>query len=189
MVASRLPVPPNQFFLRRSTFIPVASLGRPCAWGAFSGLLALIASTLHAAESVPDDRLISAGNWNVVAVEWDGKHVDQEWLARLQVVYQADGSWAVLMRRIPVAEGRSTHRQDVSPKTFEMETLGSEGIKPSRYTGIYQLDGDTRVLCVVREGEPRPAEFSAPRHSRRMLVTLKRAPDTTEKFDRADKAR
>jgi len=40
------------------------------------------------------------------------------------VINEADGSWAVLLRRIPVAEGRSTIRQDVSPKTFEMETLG-----------------------------------------------------------------
>lgn len=126
---------------------------------------------------VPDDRTISAGRWNVVAVEWDGAPVDPEWLARLQVVYQPDGSWVVFLRRMPVAEGRSTIREDVTPKSFEMETLGSEGIKPSRFHGIYRLDGDTRLLCIVREGRPRPDDFSAPRHSDRMLVTLKRAVD------------
>lgn len=96
-------------------------------------------------------------------------------LARLQVVFRADGSWVVLLRRIPVAEGKSTNQQDESPKTFEMETLGSESIKPSRFRGIYRLDGDTRVFCIVPDGKPRPDEFSAPRHSDRMLVTLKRA--------------
>lgn len=125
--------------------------------------------------AVPDDRAVSVGRWDVVAVEWNGTPVDQEWLARLQVVYQADGSWAVLLRRIPVAEGTSTNRQDVTPKTFEMETLGSEGIKPRRYTGIYQLDGDARVFCIVPEENPRPEDFSAPRHSGRVLVKLKRA--------------
>ena len=127
--------------------------------------------------AAPDDRAMSAGRWGVVAVEWNGTPVDPEWLARLQVAYQADGSWAVYLKRMPVAEGRSTIRQDVSPKTFAMETLGSEGIKPSRFHGIYRLDGDVRVLCIVREGAPRPDDFSAPRNSNRMLVTLKRSGD------------
>jgi uncharacterized protein (TIGR03067 family) len=124
--------------------------------------------------AVPDDRALSEGRWTVVAAVWDGTPVEQEMLARLQVIFRADGSWAVLLRRLPVAEGRSTNRQDVSPKTFEMETLGSEGIEPARYTGIYRLDGDTRVLCIAPAGMPRPDEFSAPRHSGRMLVTLER---------------
>jgi uncharacterized protein (TIGR03067 family) len=124
--------------------------------------------------AVPDDRVLSVGRWSVVAAVWDGTPVEQELLARLQVIFRADGSWAVLLRRLPVAEGKSTNRQDVSPKTFEMETLGSEGIEPARYTGIYRLDGDTRVLCIAPAGTPRPDEFSAPRHSGRMLVTLER---------------
>jgi uncharacterized protein (TIGR03067 family) len=125
----------------------------------------------------PDDLAISAGRWDVVSVERDGTPIDPDWLARLQVAYKADGSWAVLLRRLPVAEGTSTIRQDTSPKTFEMETLGSEGIKPSRFKGIYRLDGDTRVLCIVRHDAPRPDDFSAPRNSGRMLVTLKRVKD------------
>jgi uncharacterized protein (TIGR03067 family) len=129
---------------------------------------------------VPDDQALSAGRWDVVAVEWNGTHLDHEWLARLTVVYRADGSWAVLLRRMPAAEGRSTIRQDVTPKTFEMETVGSEGIEPTRYVGIYRIDGDTRLLCIVREGTPRPDDFSAPRHSNRMLVTLKRAKESSQ---------
>lgn len=124
--------------------------------------------------TAPDDQKASVGRWDVVAVEWDGTPVDPEWLARLQVAYQADGSWAVFLKRMPVAEGRSTIRPDVSPKTFEMQTLGSEGIKPTHFHGIYRLDGDTRVLCITRVDVPRPDTFTAPRHSNRMLVTLRR---------------
>ena len=127
------------------------------------------------AAPVSDDRAISAGHWDVVAVEWDGKPVDPEFLAMLRVAYRADGSWSVLFKRLPVAEGKSTNRQDQFPKTFEMQTLGSQGITASRYTGIYRLDGDTRVLCIVPDGKPRPDGFSAPRRSGRMLVTLRRA--------------
>jgi hypothetical protein len=122
------------------------------AWGA--------TAPAQAPTTVPDDREISVGRWEVVSVESNGR---------------PDGSWAVLFKRLPVAEGTSTYRQDESPKTFEMATLGSESIKPSRYTGIYKHDGDTRVLCLAPDGKPRPDEFTAPKRSHRTLVTLKRA--------------
>lgn len=121
-----------------------------------------------------DDRALSAGLWNVAAVEWDGKPVDPELIKLLQVHFRADGTWAVLFRSRPVAEGKSTNRQDTSPKTFEMETLGSGRIAPSRYTGIYRLDGDTSVLCISSAAKPRPDDFTAPKRSGRMLVTLER---------------
>mgnify|MGYP006271343381 CR=1 FL=1 len=124
--------------------------------------------------AVTDDRAASVGCWDVIAVEWNGRPMDPEILSLLQVAFRADGSWSVLFKNLPVIAGRSTNRQDETPKTFEMETLGSEGIEPSRYTGIYRLDGDTREFCFAPEGTPRPAEFSAPRHSGRMLVTLAR---------------
>jgi uncharacterized protein (TIGR03067 family) len=126
------------------------------------------------APAAADDRALSAGVWDVAAVEWDGKPVDPELIKLLQVHFRADGTWAVLFRNRPVAEGRSTNRQDTSPKTFEMETLGSERIAPSRYTGIYRLDGDTSVLCIGTAGKPRPDDFTAPKRSGRMLVTLER---------------
>lgn len=125
-----------------------------------------------------DDLAISAGHWDVVAVEWNGKQVDREFLSMLKVDFKADGAWRVRVKNMPVAEGKSTNRQDRSPKTFEMETLGSDGIKPRRYAGIYRIDGDTRVLCIAADTEPRPHEFSAPSHSGRMLVTLKRAKES-----------
>lgn len=124
---------------------------------------------------VSDDRAISVGGWEVISVEWNGKPVDKDVLSMLHVDFRADGSWTVRFKRIPVAEGRSTNRQDRSPKTFDMETLGSEEIAPRRYVGIYRLDGDVRVLCIAADGSPRPEDFSAPRRSGRMLVTLRRA--------------
>jgi uncharacterized protein (TIGR03067 family) len=145
----------------------------PAAW-----LVAMAAGHAQTPTSkpAPDDRAISAGRWAVVAVEWDGKPVDPEFLKLLQVAYRPDGSWSVLFKSVMVAEGKSTNHQEVSPKTFEMATLGSEGIKPTRYWGIYRLDGDTRVLCIAPAGRPRPDRFEAPKRSARMLVTLKRVP-------------
>lgn len=143
---------------------------------ALGACLAISCGFAHApaADPPPDDRALSVGRWAVADVEWNGKTIDREFLALLKVVYKADGSWAVLFKSIPVVEGRSTNRQDESPKTFEMETLGSEGIKPKRFVGIYRGEGNIRQFCITAAGTPRPDDFSAPRHSGRMLVTLTR---------------
>lgn len=122
-----------------------------------------------------DDRAVSVGLWNVVAVETNGKQVDPELVALLQVAYRADGSWSVLFKGLQLAEGTSTNDQAAHPKTFEMETLASERSTPQKYTGIYRLEDDTRQLCFVEAGLPRPDTFAAPRGSRRVLVTLRRA--------------
>lgn len=151
---------------------------RPGVWARI--LVAAAATAVPApawsldAPAAAEDRALSAGLWNVAAVEWDGKPVDPELIKLLQVHFRADGTWAVLFRNRPVAEGRSTNRQDTLPKTFEMETLGSERIAPTRYTGIYRLDGDTSTLCIGPAGKPRPDDFTARKRSGRMLITLER---------------
>lgn len=145
---------------------------RSCVGLAF---VTLVSAACGQEQRVPDDRASSVGRWNVAAVEWDGTPVDGQFLSPLQVEYRGDGSWAVLFKGRAVAEGTSVNHPDESPKSFEMATLGSEGIAPSRYAGIYRIEGDVRVLCIVPARERRPADFSAPRRSGRMLVTLRRA--------------
>lgn len=128
------------------------------------------------AEADPaDDRAVSVGLWDVVSVEVNGKQVDPELVALLQVAYRADGSWSVLFKSLPLAEGTSTNDQAATPKTFEIETLASEHATPLKYAGIYRLEDDTRQLCFVEAGQPRPDTFTAPRGSRRVLVTLRRS--------------
>jgi len=122
-----------------------------------------------------DDRAASIGLWDVVSVEVNGRQVDPELVALLQVVYRADGSWSVRFKGLPLADGTSTNDQAATPKTFEMETLASGHSTPLKYTGIYKLEDDTRQLCFVEAGQPRPDTFTAPRESRRVLVTLRRA--------------
>ena len=167
-----------------------ASHARACLLAVMLVVIAAAACTRASAQSldqasdahrVQDDRAVSVGRWEVASVEVNGRPVDPELVAMLQVVYQADGSWSVLFKSLTVADGRSTHRQDLSPKTFEMETLGSESMKPIRYTGIYKLDGATRLLCFVPDGKPRPDAFVSPRRSGRILVTLRRPADSASR--------
>lgn len=124
-----------------------------------------------------DDRALSVGLWDVVAVEANGREIDPELVALLRVAYRADGSWSVLFKGLTLAEGTSTNDQAAAPKTFEMETPAGEHARPQRYVGIYRLDDDVRMLCFVEEGKPRPDEFAAPRGSGRVLVQLRRSDD------------
>jgi uncharacterized protein (TIGR03067 family) len=165
--------------LRRKHARPSAAITSrivdPCLFlGALITLIGPGYGQAPVAPPVADDRAISAGRWEVVSVEWDGKPVAPDFLKFLQVAYEPDGSWSVLFRNRVVAQGTSANDQTRSPRTFEMATLGSDGIAPLRYAGIYRLDGDSRVLCIVPDGTPRPDAFSAPRRSGRMLVTLRR---------------
>jgi len=125
--------------------------------------------------AAPDDRVASVGLWDVVAVEMNGKEIDPELVAMLQLAYRADGSWSVLFKGLTLVEGISTNDQESAPKTFDMETPAREHAKPQKYVGIYRLDGDSRQFCFVEHGQPRPDAFTAPRGSGRSLVTLRRA--------------
>lgn len=146
------------------------------AGGAWATLVLIAA---HADSQTPviavaDDRSVSAGMWDVVTVEMNGKRLDDEFVAMLKIAYQADGAWTVLFKGLAVGEGRSQNDPAANPKTFEMETRGGRKTKPRRYTGIYRMEGDSRQLCFVSDGMPRPDDFTAPRKSGRILVTLRR---------------
>lgn len=141
--------------------------------------LTLAAGAHPPAGTDADDRGGSVGGWEVVAAEVNGRPIDPELVSRLSVAFRQDGSWTVLFKSFPVAEGTSSNDQHANPKTFDVETVGSAAIeptryKPKRYKGIYRLEGDSRVLCFVPDGEPRPDAFTAPERSRRTLVTLRR---------------
>lgn len=133
------------------------------------------AAGMQPCTATADDRAISVGLWDVAAVEMNGKEVDPELVTLLRVAFRADGSWSVLFRSLPLVDGTSTNDQAADPKTFEMETLAREPSKPARYSGIYRIEGDSRLLCFAEEGKSRPDTFTAPKGSGRVLVKLRRA--------------
>lgn len=139
------------------------------------GLAALTACLVSFASATADDRAASVGVWKVVAVEMGGRQIDADFISRFQVAYRDDGSWEVFFKRLLVGAGASRNDEDASPKTFEMEVAGAAPTNPARYVGIYRVEGNTRQLCFVPDGRPRPDTFAAPRGSGRILVTLKRA--------------
>lgn len=143
------------------------------AWATLA-LIDARADSRSPAIAVADDRAASTGVWDVVTVEMNGRRLEDEFVAMLKIAYQADGAWTVLFKGLVVGEGRSQNDPNTNPKTFEMETRGGRKTKPRRYTGIYRMEGDSRQLCFVSDGMPRPDDFTAPRKSGRILVTLRR---------------
>lgn len=137
--------------------------------------LGVVAVLAGLGESIADDRAASVGTWDVVAVVVNGKEVDPATVTILQVDYAEDGSWRVRSQGLALAEGTSTNDEQAAPKTFDMETLATEPSRTRRYVGIYRDDDETRTLCFVEAGMPRPDAFDSPRGSSRILVTLKRA--------------
>lgn len=130
-----------------------------------------------------DDRTVSAGHWDVIAVEINGRKLEGEIAAMLQLAYRENGSWALLFKGLPLTEGTSTIDPDATPKSFEMETVTGGETMPRKFLGIYRSEGDSRQLCFVEDGAPRPDTFTAARGSERILVTLKRAARTpTSRF-------
>lgn len=130
-----------------------------------------------APEQSRDDRAEGAGTWRVAHVEINGRTVDPEITSMLAVRYAADGSWVVLFKSIPIAEGASTVDQSTQPTAFDMRTLGS-GHSPHAgraYLGIYEGHDDARRLCFVPAGSPRPAEFRSTLAGGEILVELRRA--------------
>jgi uncharacterized protein (TIGR03067 family) len=163
------PVPTTPVFI-------VSTSGLPCLAMVWLRLAAVLLATAPLpTSSAADDLAASAGSWNVVAVEMNGRLVDPEITSMLQMTYRDDGSWTVFFKGMRVGEGTSQNHPEASPKAFEMQTLGGTKTPPRRYVGIYRLEGDTRQLCFVIAGMPRPDDFTAPRGSGRILVTLKRA--------------
>lgn len=139
-------------------------------------MLAVAATGPTRVSAAEDDRAISAGRWRVVAVEMGGKTLEPEFVSMLSVLYGADGAWAVLFKSIVVAEGSSTIDPSADPKAFEMKTLGPARAPDSgwRYSGIYEMHGNSRRLCAGPAGKPRPATFSTTRRNGQILVTLER---------------
>lgn len=134
-----------------------------------------MALAVVAAGAADGDMAASAGRWQVVRVEVNGKLVDQGLVDMLIIDYAADGSWTVRLKGLPVGEGTSAVDEAVLPRGFEMQTRGSAGSRGRRYIGIYAVDADTRRLCFVSADRPRPREFRSTAAGGEILVTLRRA--------------
>ena len=149
-------------------------------------LAAILATALHAPrsavaqapaaakeEAIKKDHLAIEGNWRAVSIEVNGTTVGADDVRKVTTENGRDGEWTLLVDGKEMAEGTSTIDPTVTPKTIDFKT--TKGNDAGRETfGIYEIVGKTRKICYAEPGRQRPADFSAPAGSGRVLVVFER---------------
>ena len=124
-------------------------------------------------EAIKKDHLAIEGTWQAVSVEVNGNAVDAESVRKITTDNGRDGEWTLLVEGKEVADGTSTIDPTVTPKTIDFKTTKGANAGQTTY-GIYELTGKTRRICYAEPGRPRPADFSAPAGSGRILAVFER---------------
>ena len=142
-----------------------------------AGLLLAAAAPLPAAdakdEAIKKDRMKYEGTWQVVSLVVDGDKSDEQDARKITVVNEADGRWTLEVDGKVIARGTSEIDPTKKPKAIDLtETEGDD--KGKTALGIYELGDDERKVCYAKAGMERPADFSAPAGSGRILAVLKR---------------
>lgn len=124
-------------------------------------------------EAIKADHLAIEGEWRAVSIEANGNTVGADDVRKVTVENGRDGEWTLLVDGKEMAEGTSTIDPTVTPKTIDFKV--TKGNDAGRVTyGIYELAGKTRKICYAEPGRPRPADFSAPAGSGRIMVVFER---------------
>jgi uncharacterized protein (TIGR03067 family) len=137
-------------------------------------------TTTARADDVADELKKLEGTWRIVSREHNGqKSVPPD-------------SWQIKGNRItaivnknPLASYELKIDPTKKPKTIDRammlpESFGSKKLKPGTPNyGIYEVDGDTMKMCYYfyageDKDKKRPADFTAPKDSNRLLYILKR---------------
>lgn len=124
-------------------------------------------------QAIEKERKVLQGTWRMTYLEIDGNRVAEDDFKKLSVVNAADGSWTLRVDDNDLNKGDSTLDPTAKPKTVDFTP--SDGDNAGKlHLGIYDLDGDTRRLCVAPPGQPRPKEFSSNAGSQHILITFAR---------------
>jgi uncharacterized protein (TIGR03067 family) len=134
--------------------------------------LALVAVvlTLVVAEALRDDATEKdtervQGAWRVTAATRGGKDAPAKAIANAQFVFAGNKVTARGVR-----EGPATFELDATKKPAAIT------IKDDKATieGIYQVDGDTLIICFNKPGEERPTAFVSKADTEIVLLVLRR---------------
>ncbi len=136
--------------------------------------LALLAA-LQTSPTKPDPELEKhQGVWKVLGFVREGNDTPKDLLTEMERVVEGDH---VVWRRQGKNFAGTTMILDpkADPKTIDLIPDGGRS-RGKVVKGIYRWDGDRFVLCNGDPDAPRPTEFSAPKGSRRTLMTFEKRP-------------
>jgi len=124
-------------------------------------------------EATKKDHLAIEGTWQAISLEVNGNAVGADDVKKIAIDNGRDGEWTLLVEGKEIAEGTSTIDPTVTPKTVDFKTTKGGNAGQTTY-GIYEMIGKTRRICYAEPGRPRPADFSAPAGSGRILAVFER---------------
>ncbi len=124
-------------------------------------------------EAIKKDRAKYQGIWRAVALEVDGKKLPEKEARKITVTNHADGTWIIKVDGKEASKGTSKIDPTQKPKTIDfIRPVGAD--KGKTFLGIYEINGQTRKLCLAFPGKDRPTEFSARPGSGHILVVFQR---------------
>jgi len=124
-------------------------------------------------KAIKKDRKLYEGTWRIVSLTVDGNEVAEDDAKKITVVNAADGGWTILVDGKEIAKGTSEIDPSKKPKTIDLKTTeGNDAGKTS--LGIYEIEKDTRKVCIAKPDAERPTKFASKSGSGMILATFKR---------------
>lgn len=127
-------------------------------------------------EAVKKEFLAIEGRWRAASVEIDGNRLGDDEAKKFTFEQGRDGEWELIVDGSELARGTTSVDPTQTPKTIDFVTTGGSNAGDRTY-GIYEITGTTWRICNAQAGRPRPAEFSAPAGSGRMLIVFELVKD------------
>jgi uncharacterized protein (TIGR03067 family) len=130
----------------------------------------LVASVALAAEPEGDLKALQ-GTWSITDAMLAGRdHIDDFKEMKLKVTGdQYEVGFGMVWEK-----GTLKLDSAKKPKQIDLTTTKEGAFKGRNLPGIYELKGDTIVLCIEENKTERPTKFEAPEKTRLMLLTFKR---------------
>ena len=124
-------------------------------------------------KAIKKDRKLYEGTWRLVSATVDGNELSEEDAKKITVVNTADGGWTILVDGKEISKGTSEIDPSKKPKTIDVKTAEGGGAGQTSL-GIYEVEKDTRKVCLAKPDGERPTEFASKSGSGVIFATLKR---------------
>ena len=133
--------------------------------------LTVAASLTVFAADPPDDAKVVQGSWLPVKAELAGQPMPEAVLKTISLKLE-NGQYEVFVGEEP---DRGTYTLDAATNPRSMTITGTAGPNSGKtFPAIYELKGDTLLICYDLSGAKRPAEFKSVAGTQLYLVTYNR---------------